>query len=111
MRVASPVYVADLVEGRALFPLREGNGAQCAVGVGELEDVVVVLGGRRPVPGVGGAAGGSEDVGGVARVGCKGVAQYGMRALGESAGGDGVGVWASPQAMMEGVGEAVSGAA
>ena len=82
--------------GRALFPFGEGDGAHGAVGVGELEDVVVVLGGRRPVPGVGGAAGGSEDVGGAASVRGEGVAQGGRMALGASAGGDGVGGWAGP---------------
>ena len=34
-----------------------------------------------------------------------------MRAMGVGAGGDGVGMWASPQVMMEGIGEAVRGAA
>ena len=111
MRVASAVYVADFVEGRALFPCRGWHGVEGAIGVGELEAVSVMLGGRRPVIGVSGAAIGGEDVGGVDRVGGESVPQDGGRALGAGGGGGGAHDGASPYAMMEGVGEAVCGAA
>ena len=44
-------------------------------------------------------------------VGGEGVAGDGGKALGAGAGCDGVGAWASPMAMMEGVGESLGGAA
>ena len=111
MRVAGAVGVAHVVGAMSLLPFGEGDCAHRAVFVGELEGVLVQVGGFRPGRGIGEAATNGDATVGVGGVSGEGVGNNLGRAHRASAGGDGEGVGADPESVVEGVGATVVGAA